>query len=227
MVTALNLTLTARQQALLTLANQPESMGYDRSATEDLHEAVRQILLEKIGRNDRVADLGVGKGLVGRILHDRQSGHLDLIFGCDISENRLRAAEDQRTYSNLWLVGAHDFCRQMARQATFFDWVTLIGVAQYLEPFELAELLDLIEPITRKGLIMTVECVPEQVQARLLALSPPVSVYDHSRTWTPGESGFEKCEFVMSESWCDAPTKLNVPVDIWCFRKAQQPMPVS
>ncbi len=221
MVIVPNFSLSSGQQAVLSLHGKPEEYGQiiKQARGGRIHGKARKLLLDTVSRTDRVADLGVGDGFVGRVLNERQ--HLDMVFGCDISEANLRYVKGQRTYDQVWLATAHDFCRQMALQATIFEWVTLISVVYYLSPEELAELLALLVPITRKGVILTIDAIPASLRQRLEASDRnPVQTYNHMGAWSPDKSGFHRSECVWSGTgWSHSSAKTNVPVELWLLRK--------
>lgn len=221
MVIVPNFSLSSGQQAVLSLHDKPEEYGQrlKQARADRIHRRVRQLLLKSVSRTDRVADLGVGDGFVGRVLHERQ--HLDMIFGCDISEANLRFVKGQMTYDQTWLGAAHDFCRQMALQATIFEWVTLISVVYYLSPAELAELLALLLPITRKGVILTIDAIPASLRTHLAASEQgSVATYNHMGAWSPDKSGFHRSECVWSGTgWSHSSAKINVPVELWVLHK--------
>jgi 2-polyprenyl-3-methyl-5-hydroxy-6-metoxy-1,4-benzoquinol methylase len=221
MVTVPNFTLSPGQLAVRTLHDKPEEYGQrlKLARADRTHRRVRRLLLDTVTRTDRVADFGVGDGFVGRVLHERQ--HLDMVFGCDISEANLQYVKSQRTYDQVWLATAHDFCRQMALQATMFEWVTLISVVYYLSPEELAELLALLAPITRKGVILTIDAIPASLRTHLATSGQgSVATYCHMGAWSPEKSGFHRSECVWcGTGWSHSSAKINVPVELWLLRK--------
>lgn len=225
MVKAPNFSLSSSQQAVLELHKQPEEYGQrlKKARAKRIHSAARSFILANISRNDRVADIGVGDGFVGRVLRERY--HLDMVYGCDISEPNLVHGKSTRLYDHVWLATAHDFCRQMAKQATIFEWVTLISVVYYFSPEELAELLTLLLPITRKGVILTIDAIPRSMREHLAGQkSNPVVTYDHTGAWSPEKSGFDRVECVWhGTGWVSTTTRSPIPCELWALHK--KPIP--
>jgi len=183
-----------------------------------LHAQFAILAKQFIGGGDQIADIGVGLGTISRILVG--NGHYARRIANDISKPYLTYVESQGLYDETWLGTAETFLKKLAADKRKVDWLTLISVTYYFEPKRLAAILMAARKVCRKGVILTIDAIPEELQDRWRNdTDRPLTVYNHRNNWRPHEAGFASLERFWSDiGWSSSLTGIEVPVDLIILR---------
>lgn len=205
--------------------------GYHQAASPggmisyQLPERLLGLLRPFLHQNDRVLDLGCGSGHAGLALH--ACGQAIALTGVDCSEPMLSLAQEAR-YGTLCLGDIPSSVRGLKEAGRAYEWAVAIGSPYYLDPEKLAQTMDQLLHICRRGICLSLESFsPEFIQAVRDQLGDDgPKIYDHSSffdTYRLPPEWKLQVEATASPAWISPSTGMQIHAKLALLHRIRFP----